>query len=325
MKRKKLISTILAAALMVSFTACSSAATSGQGGGSASADESAQTSQQSSKRIKVGYCVSDLSNTYFVEVANAFKKEAEATGVDAAIVDGKNDTSTQISAIENFITQKVDVIACAPVDAKSMEPLVEKAHQAGIKFIASAQEIKGYDVFVTVPDYDYGYAGGTLAGKWMKQHLSGSVEVAIIDHPQLQQLIERSSGLEKGIMEQYPDAKIVAHQDAATAEQGMKAAETIMQAHPNVKIISCINDDIALGAMEAVKSMNKASDDFGIFGLDATPHALSTLKENGIFRGTINSQPDQTGKKILDNAVKLAKNESISDKIVGAEMLEVTQ
>lgn len=305
----------MAAVILFSISACSNTA----------AHITTSDNASDSKTIKVGYVVSDLSNTYFVQVVDAFKAEAEAKGVDVTVVDGKNDTQTQINAIENFITQKVDVIACAPVDSKSIEPYVTKAHDNGIKFIASAQEITGYDVFVTVPDYDYGKAGGTLAGKWMKQHLTGKVEVAIIDHPQLENLIQRSQGIEDGIMEQYPDAEIVAHQDAATAEQGMRAAETIMQAHPNVQIISCINDDIALGAMEAVKSMNKATDNFGIFGLDATPNALATLKTNGIFRGTINSQPDKTGQNILDYAIKLANNETITDKVVGADMLEVTQ
>lgn len=311
MKKKNLISIIVSILLVASlFAGCSATTTS---------------SSSSSKKIKVGYVVADLGNSYFVAVSNAVKDEAKAQGIDVTVIDGKNDSSTQINAIENLITQKVDVIVCAPVDPTSIEPLIKKAHDAGIKFIASAQEIKGYDVFVTVPDYDYGYAGGTMAGKWMKANLSGKVEVALIDHPEIKQLIDRTNGIEKGIKEQYPDAVVVAHQDAVSAEAGMKAAETILQAHPNVKVIYAINDDIALGAVEAVKSMGKAGNNFGIFGLDATDHALSALKEKGIFRGTINSEPTDIGKKIVEYSIKLAKNETISNKIVSSTMVPVTQ
>ena len=94
----------------------------------------------------------------------------------------------------------------------------------------------------------------------MKTHYTGPVEVGIIDYPELPQIIDRAKGIEQGIKEFYPDAQFVARASAPDPEKGMKAAETIMQAHPNIKVIACINDGGCLGAAEAVKAMGKATD-----------------------------------------------------------------
>ena len=114
---------------------------------------------------------------------------------------GTLDAATQVSAIENFIAAKVQYILVAPVDPASLEPLVKKAHDAGIKWVSIAQDVKGYDVFLSVPELAYGLAIGHNAGAWMKTHYTGPIEVAIIDYPELPQIIDRAKGIEQGIKE----------------------------------------------------------------------------------------------------------------------------
>ncbi len=276
------------------------------------------------KKIKAAYVVMDLANPFFVQVADGFKEQGEKLGMEVTVVDGKMDAMTQVSAIENFIAQKVDVIACSPVDSKAIEPLVKKAHDAGIKFVCAAQDVAGYDAFISIPELEYGLAGGRMAGEWMKAHYQGPVEVAILDLPELKQIIDRAKGLEQGILEKYPEAKVVAYQSASTPETGMKAAETILQAHPNVKVISAINDAGALGAAEVVKSMGKA-EGFSVFGLDATPEALAKIKEGGVYKGTVDINPKGIGGMVADTAGKLGKGEALASKELVIPMTPVTQ
>jgi ribose transport system substrate-binding protein len=276
-------------------------------------------------KVTIGFVVMDLANPFYVQETDGFKAQAKKQGSVIYTVDGKMDAATQVTAIENFIAQKVNVIVCSPVDSKAIEPLVKKAQQAGIKFIAANQEITGYDAFITVPELQYGLAGGRMAGEWMTNHFKGEVEVAILDLPELKQIIDRAKGLEQGILEKYPKAKVVAHQSASTPETGMKAAETILQAHPNVKVISCINDAGALGAAEAAKAMGKASSDFCVFGLDATPEALAKIKENGIYRGTIDINPKGMGGIIFNTAYSLAVGKTLKEKVIAVPMIPVTQ
>ena len=276
------------------------------------------------KKIKMGFAVMDLANPYFVQVANGFKEQAEKLGVTVTVTDCKMDAATQVSAIENYIASKMDVIICSPVDPKAIEPLVKQAQAKGIKFISQAQMVEGSDAFITLLEYDYGLTGGKMAGEWLRANVKGPVEVAILDLPELAPLIDRAKGLADGVTHIYPDAKVVANQSASTPETGMKATETILQAHPNVKVILAINDAGALGAFETVKAMGKATDDFYIGGLDATPEAISKMKEGTIYRGTVDIDPKGTGSLCVDTALKVLNEGPLKQKVV-IPMYPVTQ
>jgi ribose transport system substrate-binding protein len=213
---------------------------------------------------------------------------------------------------------------CSPVDPKAIEPLVKKAHASGIKFLSEAQMVPGSDGFLTLDEYSYGLTGGKMAGEWLKKNAKGPVEVAILDLPELKPIIDRANGLADGIKKIYPQAKVVARQSASTPETGMKAAETILQAHPKVKVIVAINDAGALGAFEAVRASGKNKADFYVGGLDATAEALAKMKENGAYRGTVDIDPKGTGALCVDIAVKILKSGPLSKKIF-IPMKPVTQ
>lgn len=321
---------ILTVSLLMLFTVSVLAGCGGQAAGTPKEESSKEEvkkeeSKPAETKLKFSFVAMDLANPFFVQVTDGFKEQAAKIGADAQVIDGRMDAATQVSAIENTIAQKADVIICSPVDSKAIEPLVKKAHDAGIKFVAQAQEVAGYDAFITVPELDYGLAGGRMAGEWMARNFKGPVEVAILDLPELKQIIDRAKGLEQGILEKYPEAKVVAHQSASTPETGMKAAETILSAHPGVKVISAINDAGALGAAEVVRSKGDKYKDVCVFGLDATPEALAKINEGGIYKGTIDVNPKGIGALVADTSLKVAKDEKLEDKIIKVPMIPVTQ
>lgn len=290
----------------------------------AKGNKSGTKDSETKKRLKFGCTVQDLANPYFVVLVDGMKKKCEEIGADITVVDGKSDAATQVSAVENFIAQKVDAIIIAPIDPIAMEPLVEKAHEAGIPVINPTQRIKGVDANINLIDREYGFEGGKIAGQWIKDKLGGEAEVAILGHPVMEALVERAKGIKEGILSVAPNAKIVAEQTANTPETGMKAAETILQAHPNVKVIAAINDAGALGAMEAVKAAGKATEDFCIVGLDATPEAIEKIKEGSIFRGTVDIDPFGTGKQTIDVCLKVIEEGPIKE-MVKIKMIPVTE
>jgi len=273
------------------------------------------TGQATAKQLKMGVSVQDMSNPYFVQLINGMKEEAAKNNIVLTTVDGKSDSATQVSAVENFIAQKMDVIILAPIDPVALEPLVVKAHAAKIPVINPTQTIAGVDANINLIDLEYGMVGGRIAGQWIKDNLGGNAEVAILNFPRMQALIDRANGIKKGILEVAPNAKIVAEQPANTPATGMQAAETILQSHPNVKVIVATNDAGALGAYQAVKNLKKDSKDFCITGLDATPEALAKIKEGDIFRGTVDIQPFQTGTLTIQTALKVLKDGPIKDMV----------
>lgn len=283
-----------------------------------------QIKVEAAKQIKMGFAVMDLANPYHATVAKGFKARCEKLGVMPTVTDGKMDATTQVSAIENYIASKMDLIICSPVDPKAIEPLVKKAHAKGIKFLSEAQMVEGSDGFITLSEYEYGLMGGKMAGEWMKKNCKGAIEVAILDLPELKPIIDRAKGLADGVKQLYPKARIVASQSASTPETGMKATETILQAHPKVKVIVAINDAGALGAYEVVKAMGKAKDDFYIGGLDATAEAIAKMKEGGVYRGTVDIDPLGTGALCVDVGLKILKEGPLKEKIY-IPMFPVTQ
>lgn len=316
--RKKMVFFLVIVAL-AALTACSS--TNGNGNNAESKGNSG--GEAANQKLKIGFTVANLSNTYFVDLSEGLKARAKELGYDVTVHDGKGDAAQQVNAIENFITQKLDVIVISPVDDKALEPVVKKAKEAGITVISSNQNVTGSDAFLTVPEYEYGMAIGEVAGQWIADKLNGSAEVAIIDYPELKVIIERANGIKDGILKHAPDAKIVANQSANTVEKGMRAMETILQAHPNVKVVAAVNDAGALGVYEVVKAAKKDTPDFFIGGLDATQEALKKIKEDGIYRATIDIDPQGMGRQLVDTAVKVLAEGPIAEPIA-VNMIPVT-
>lgn len=274
-----------------------------------------ETSETAQSDIKLAYTCQDLTNTYFVEVARGVQDRCDELGIEVTIHDGKADIANQVSAFENFISQEVDAIIVSPIDEKGLIPSVEAAHAADIVVIAGNQNIEGSDAFITVPEYEYGFAIGENAGQWIAEKLDGKAKVAIFDYPELESIIARGNGIEEGILSKAPNAEIVARQSANNPEKGMTNMENILQSNPEVEVLVCVNDAGALGGYEAVMAADKGSDRFYIGGLDATKEALNKIKEGGIYRATVDIQPYETGKLFVDTTLKVLESGSIADTI----------
>lgn len=265
--------------------------------------------------LRIAYTCQDLTNTYFVEVSRGVQDRCNELGIEVNIVDGKADVANQITAFENFISKKLDGIIISPIDETALVPSVKAAKDAGIPVISGNQLVEGSDAFITVPEYDYGFAIGEEAGKWIKEHLDGKAKVAIFDYPELESIIDRGNGIQEGILSQAPDAEIVARQSANNPEKGMANMENILQANPDVQVLACVNDAGALGAYEAVMAAHKDSEQFFIGGLDATDEALNKIKDGSIYRATVDIQPYESGKLFVDTLLEVMQNGPIQETI----------
>lgn len=109
-------------------------------------------------------------------------------------------------------------------------------------------------------------------------------------------------GMVKEMQKIAPNAKVVAEKDAASQEDGSKAAENFLQAHPNMKVIMGINDGGAVGAYQAVIASGKATDDYFVGGTDGIKEALELITTpNSIYRCTVSINPVDIGKQCAIN------------------------
>lgn len=267
------------------------------------------------EKLRVGYVTMDITSPYFISMIDGMKEKAEELGIELSVHDGKYEAQPQIDAMETLITQKVDVIILSANDTEALQPMVDKAKEAGIKVIAANVEMENVDAFVSLDEYEYGFMGGEIAGKYIAENMDGKAEVAVLTFSQIPAVLNRSKGLIEGIQKHAPNVKVVAEVDANDRESGMTAAENILQANPNVNVVVGVSDDAVLGAYEAFMAANRTGDDVCLVGLDAVEEALQKVNDNTIFRGTVDIAPFESGKNIIETAKKVVEEGSIEDMV----------
>lgn len=269
------------------------------------------------KDYVIGYSAQNLANTYFVEIARGVTDRAKELGITVTIHDGKSDAAGQVTAFENWISQGVNAIVCSPVDPIALEPVVVAAHEEGIPVIATNQDIAGRDSYITVPEYEYGLVIGEAAGKWISENLGGEAQVLILDYPEIESIIARADGMKDGLLAFAPKAVIAAQLSANNPAKGMLAMEAALASNPDINVCIGVNDAGALGAYEAMMSSGKADPSKMFFGgLDATPEALDAIKDNGIYKATVDIQPYESGKLFVDIAVRTIETGPIAETVI---------
>ena len=286
--------------------AATTAAVTTAAGATTAAETTAAETTAAGKLIKVGITVPTFGNPVFARWTSDAKTYGEANGCSVQIEECQSNLNTQINQIENYITEKMDAIVILAFDPKGIEPVVAKAKAAGIKIIAHTMSIVGQDVHLGIRErQDLGFAIGKEAADWINAKLGGKADVAFLTLPTVVDGVDREAGMQDAINQIAPAAKIVARQMAIVPADGMKVTEAFLAAHPNIKVISCINDGGALGAYQAVKAAGKATDDFFINGCDGTKEGLTAIKEGGIYRGTFDLGTVDFGKMVIDIAKNL--------------------
>ena len=207
--KKKVLSILVAAVMVMSLGACSLVKTSDD-----SAGGSSDTKKKEDGTLKVGYTVQSMENAYFVSIVEGMKAAAKEKGIELVVADAAADASKHISQIEDFVSQGVDAIIISPVDQEAPADAVKKAQEAGIPVISLDQEVKGSDAFFGIDEEEYGRLGGELAGQWLNEKESdgtiediandkGEIEVVVVRYDQIPSVIKRADGLKQGLEDTY--------------------------------------------------------------------------------------------------------------------------
>ncbi len=276
-----------------------------------------RTNAAQNDAISVGMTVQDLSNQIWSGSCASLKKLVEAGGGAMTYLDCKSNASSQIQQIENFISRKVDVIIVHPADKNAVETVLAQARAAGIKVFCWDDDIANSDVNWLIDNYALGRLIGEQTAEWINRKLGGTADVAVLDYPQIQVLLERGNGIVDAIRANAPRATIVARAAAINPTEGQSKTETILQANPRLRVIACIGGGGAIGANEAVKASGKLTDTFGIFAADATPEELAAISGNEACRMSvlITGGPDAIAAEIYGLVKKLLAGQPVARKV----------
>ena len=227
-------------------------------------------------------------NPYWALFEEGAKAKGQELGVKVVVVapPSETDIQAQISQIEDLIAQKVDGIAIAPTDAAALSPVVDQALAAGVKVVF----VDGKGANANVPYIGTNnLEGGKFAGGFMCKELPKGSEVAV-----LQGILTTSNGHDRfeGIKSAMDACglKMVAAQPADwDRAKGQSVTETILAGNPNIKGIFGSSDNMALGAVEALKAAAKLKNVM-VVGYDGNPDAAKSILA-GEMTATIAQKP----------------------------------
>ena len=252
----------------------------------------------------IGLSISTLNNPFFVTLNDAAKAKADSLQAKLTVVDAQNDASKQAADVEDLIQQGVKLIIINPVDSAAVASAIESANKAGIPVITVDRSAGGGKVISHIASDNV--AGGKLAGDYMLKSIAAGSDVAMLEGVAgSSAAIERGEGFTKAV---EGKVKIVASQTADfDRSKGLSVMENILQANPNIKAVFAQNDEMALGALEAIEETKK---DIMVIGFDATADAVAKVKE-GKLAATVEQQPKLIGEQAIDAAVKYLSGEQV--------------
>lgn len=261
---------------------------------------------------KIGFSISTLNNPFFVTLNDGAKEKAAELGAELTIIDAQDNAAKQASDVEDLIQQGVDLIMINPTDSEAVASAVEAANLAGIPVITVDRNAEGGEVLAHIASDNV--AGGELAAEYLVELVGKDAKVAELEGISGSSAArDRGAGFNKIAAEQLD---IVAKQTANfNRGEGLTVMENILQGQPDIQGVFAHNDEMALGALEAIKTSGK---DIVVIGFDATDDAVQAV-EDGTLAGTVAQKPELIGETAIDIAVKALKGEEV-DEFVPVEL-----
>lgn len=280
-----------------------------------------EAKKDTKEKYKVGFVVQNQTINYFLNVIKGIEDHEEEYGIDCQIVDGQSNIEKQVTGVENLIASGVDCIVICPDSPDTMVDVVKQAQDAGIPVVSWSEHIEGSNSWLTLDNYQYGYENGKIAGEWIKEHFDdpSDAHVMYVYVHGNEQLEQRGKGMMDAVKDIVPDITISdADQSGNTTEAGQKAVESVIQKDPDLNVVVCANDSIALGAYEAMKAAGKSDEDCCITGCDADEENLKNIAAGTIIKGTVDIGAYNQGEKFCEivlDTIEVGAKGSIKDPV----------
>lgn len=260
---------------------------------------------------KIGLAVPNLQADFFNQIKLGVEGYAGKLGIEVIVVDAKNDTATQVSQVQDLMTQGIDAFIYIPAGAAAAAVPTRLAREAGIPVINVDRTPDGEpgDTFIggegvnsayEVCKHVIGLAGG--AGKMVMIHGQKGTTPEV----------DRTAGCLRAISEN-PGVELVDQQWSQqwSPDEGFQIAQNMLQAHPDVTMIFGQADGLAMGAAKAV-DVAGLSDKVFIGGYDGDGSALAYLSEcKGPFKVTATQSTQSMGVLAVNSAIAASYGASI--------------
>jgi simple sugar transport system substrate-binding protein len=296
----------------MSLAACGSTASTTSS--ESSSATSSQPAASADETIKLGL-ITKFPVDFFFVIEDAAKAWAEGhpeveliTGQGAA----GDDHEGQIAIIESMVAQGVQGIALTPTGPQ-VQPALDAAVAEGVKIVLIDNDLPDWDGKSAVVATD-NYAGGVLAGEWLRENLSAGDTLAVLEGvagvPALDARVE-------GMMEGLGDLDIEVVQQLPTdcdQVKGQDAAEAILTANPDVSAIYGACGPPIIGALEAISNADRSPDSIVVVGFDASPDELAAIQA-GTEDATVAQFPAKMGELGLETLFQVVSGNEVEPNV----------
>ncbi|MFC6149377.1 MULTISPECIES: ABC transporter substrate-binding protein [Mumia] len=300
------------AVLVGSLAAC------GSGGSSDASDDDS---------ITMGFAQVGAESGWRTANTQSIKETAEEEGVTLKFSDAQQKQENQIKAIRSYIQQKVDVIAFSPVVETGWDTVLQEAKRAKIPVILTDRSVDSDDtsLYETFLGSDF-VLEGEKAGDWLVENAddadtdkNGTINVVQLEGTTgAAPAIDRAEGFKEKIAAD-PRIEVTASQTGDfTRDGGKKVMESFLKSQPDIDVVYAHNDDMGLGAIEAIEAAGKKpGTDIKIITVDAVKDGMTALAE-GKINFIVECNP-LLGPQLMDLAEKVVAGEEVPERVVTEE------
>ncbi|RBO98355.1 ribose-binding protein [Rossellomorea aquimaris] len=249
-----------------------------------------------------------MNNPFFVSMKNGVEDEAKKQGMEVVVVDAQNDAAKQINDVEDLIQQGVNVLLINPTDSAAISTAVQSANSLGIPVVTLDRSAEKGDVATLVSSDNE--KGGEMAGEYLVKQLGEGAKVAELEGvPGASATRERRAGFHN-IADEKLD--VVAKQTANfDRTEGLNTMENMIQGNPDIKAVFAHNDEMALGALQAIQSSGR---DVLVVGFDGNEDAMTSIR-NGNLSATVAQQPEKIGSLAVQAGADVLAGKKVYKKI----------
>lgn len=302
--RTKLLRTVGAAFLALTMTGVAACTAAEPAGDDAAVDGGGDT--------RVLLALSTLNNPFFIEMRDGAQEAADEAGIELVVVDAQDDPATQANQLSDAVSQGFDAVVLNATDSDAVVPSVEALNEAGIPVIAVDRAVNGAQVetFVASDNVQLGQLGGEALIEAIGGEGSVAVLRGISGAPSSN---ERFEGFTAAV-EAAGGVEVVAAQVADyDRARGLDVMSNILQANPDIVGVFAENDEMALGAVQALG--DRAGSDVFVVGIDGTPDALEAVTAGSMF-ATVAQQAGELGKAGIAQVLAFLAGEELDDTTV---------
>lgn len=228
------------------------------------------------KTYTVGISLPEAQNPFYIMLGKSAVETLKQRGIEATLLSANADVNEQINNINDLAAKKVDAILMSPLDTEGPASAVKRAHDAGIPIFMVARTLdkRFGNIWKTFVGIHFDEIGKSK-GEWVVKNTKPGKVAMLLGPAGALVMVEQDKAF-RSVIEPAGYKVTFAQNSTQTRENGLKLSEDALIANPDLVAIYASNDDLALGAAQAVKAAGKTGQ-VAVIGLNGSPPALAAV------------------------------------------------